>query len=79
MGDGVRAASNLDAGSKRPSIRRRAPFGADSEQRCSFGMRTRLVSNLEPDGSLTVHADLNDTTRGMFNAAAFARMKPIGE
>ena len=23
-----------------------------------------------------MHADLNDTTRGMFNAAAFAKMKP---
>lgn len=25
---------------------------------------------------ISVHADLNDTTRGMFNAAAFAKMKP---
>ena len=25
---------------------------------------------------ISVHADLNDTTRGMFNSAAFARMKP---
>ena len=25
---------------------------------------------------ISVHADLNDTTRGMFNAAAFPKMKP---
>jgi glyoxylate reductase len=25
---------------------------------------------------ISAHADLNDTTRGMFNAAAFAKMKP---
>jgi glyoxylate reductase len=51
----------------------RAHEQAESElgaERVSFD---RLLADSD---FISVHADLNDTTRGMFNAVAFAKMKP---
>ena len=38
--------------------------------------RVDLDTLLAQSDFISVHADLNDTTRGMFNRAAFAKMKP---
>lgn len=38
--------------------------------------RVDLDTLLRESDFISVHADLNDTTRGMFNTAAFAKMKP---
>lgn len=38
--------------------------------------RVDLDTLLRESDFVTVHADLNDTTRGLFGAAAFAKMKP---
>jgi glyoxylate reductase len=38
--------------------------------------RVELDRLLAESDFISVHTDLNDTTRGMFNAAAFAKMKP---
>jgi glyoxylate reductase len=39
-------------------------------------VRVDFDTLLRESDFISVHADLNDTTRGMFNAAAFAKMKP---
>ena len=38
--------------------------------------RVEFDTLLADSDFISAHADLNDTTRGMFNAAAFAKMKP---
>ncbi len=38
--------------------------------------RVELDTLLAESDFISVHTDLNDTTRGMFNASAFAKMKP---
>ena len=50
---------------------------ANEQAERELGARRVEFDQLLADSDfISVHADLNDTTRGMFNASAFARMKP---
>jgi glyoxylate reductase len=50
---------------------------ANEQAEREMGARRVEFDQLLADSDfISVHADLNDTTRGMFNASAFARMKP---
>ncbi|HEX3655523.1 MAG TPA: D-glycerate dehydrogenase [Pirellulales bacterium] len=48
---------------------------ADAERELG-AQRVELDALLSQSDFISVHTDLNDSTRGMFNAAAFAKMKP---
>lgn len=48
---------------------------ADAERELA-AQRVELDTLLRQSDFISVHTDLNDSTRGMFNAAAFAMMKP---
>lgn len=48
---------------------------ADAERELA-AQRVELDALLERSDFISVHTDLNDSTRGMFNATTFAKMKP---